>query len=390
MQAYWSILSLFFYLFLSALGMLYLNKLKSYGGLTVHSYSSKPYVWFLIAFWTIIATFRYVSNWTGGTDAPGYIEAYVNCHNPNLLDDHTLSDIAFYYYNYILRYITSDYHLYFALSYGFIAFAFIYFVTYFSRKENSAIPFIMVFYLYLRGFNTLRSNLAIALLLFSIVMLARSRIKTCILLLIICCLTHKMFFVYGLVIPFLLLFRNRNMNVKLFLIFGAVTYLLAGVFQIWFILFASSQDLGGAYAAYASKSLDSETGFAYVTAFGQILLALFLIVLYRKKVRKESARLMVISHDNRFHLLTLMCYFDFILIPFSYIMGIWRGDECLYLARITMWSYLLGIIFRNRTSSLRRIGSFITFIIFVSWLVFRINRTFEDSNLMPYFFGSIM
>lgn len=390
MQAYWSIPTLIFYLFLSALGMLYMRKLKSCGNLTIRAFSSKPYVWFLLVFWTIIATFRYVSLWTGGTDAPDYIDAFVNCHNPNLLDEHTLSDIAFYYYNYLLRFITSDYHLYFALSYGIIAFAFFYFITYFSRKENSVIPFIMVFYLYLRGFNTLRSNLAIAFLLLSIVMLARSRLKTCFILLVVSCLTHKMCFVYGLVIPFLLLFRNRNMNLMMFLLFIVVTYLLAGVFQLWFILFASSQDLGGAYAAYASRSLDSETGFAYVTAFGQLLLALFLIVLYRKKLRKESDQLMRTDHDKRLHLLTLMCYFDFILIPFSYIMGIWRGDECLFLARITMWSYLINLIFRNKSHVFRGFGSILVFFLFIAWLVFRFNRTYADSNLMPYLFGPLM
>lgn len=390
MHAYWSIPTLFFYLFLSAVGMLYVNKMKNDGNLSIQMFLSKPYVWCLIVFWTIIATFRYVSLWTGGTDAPSYIDAYVNCHNPNLLDDHTLSDIAFYYYNYVLRFITSDYHLYFALSYGFIAFAFFYFVSYFSRKENSAIPFIMVFYLYLRGFNTLRSNLAIALLLLSIVMLARSRTKSSLLLLVLSCLTHKICFVYGLVIPFLFLFRNRKINLLLFVVLISVTYLLAGMFQLWFILFASSQDLGGAYGAYASRSLESENSFAYVTAFGQLLLALFLIVFFRKKVRKESDQLQLRFHDNRLQLLTLICYFDFILIPFSYIMGIWRGDECFFLARITMWAYLINLLFRKKEQVYRRLGSFFILTLFLAWLVFRINRTYADSNLMPYIFGPLM
>ena len=85
---------------------------------------------------------------------------------------------------------------------------------------------------------------------------------------------------------------------------------------------------------------------------------------------------------KRIEIIYLICVFDFMLIPVNYIMNIWRGYEFFYVARLVMW----GEVIASSLIAKYRIVKLLIFAAFVAWMIFRVERTYEDSALMPYFF----
>ena len=110
------------------------------------------------------------------------------------------------------------------------------------------------------------------------------------------------------------------------------------------------------------------------------------ILVMRKKIGN--------GHDGKslwqLKIIWTICIFDFILIPINFIIGSWRGYEFFYLARIVMWGECLYQIGRMVKQRYRPMYSSILAILFISWMVFRINSTWQDSSLSPYIFQFLL
>ncbi len=91
------------------------------------------------------------------------------------------------------------------------------------------------------------------------------------------------------------------------------------------------------------------------------------------------------SDGEKIDFIRILCTYDIILIPVTYILGVWRGYEYLYIARLMLWAEIIMLI-KKRLPTGKRMFSIMVFVVFVGWMVFRQYNTWEDSGLMPYIF----
>lgn len=380
MSTHWSLSTLIFYLALAGLGCFCFRRTNLYSGKTL-LFDKYVFIWFFI--WTFVASFRMVTNKIGGTDTPNYIMFFEYCNNDIYWGwmNHAAADLIFKWINKIVRYISDDYHVYFIVIYSFMSLAYIYFLKRFSPKNTNYAPYVLTFFLFLRSFSSIRSNLAIAFISLALILLCEKRYRSAYVLAIASAFVHKSSALYALVVPFCHIFLRRDLSKKVVIALIIGSSLFATTVQSLFITTFADVDLNGAYASYASRSLG--TSFfdnAWKIAFEQMLLGLFCFLNSKKifnEMKKEEIGLEI-------KCIWLVCMFDLILIPMNYILSIWRSYEYFYLARIVMWGVILRIMLRNKTRFSRTLITAVVLVLFVAWMIFRINKTWEDTHLMPY------
>lgn len=385
----WSNTSLLLYIIMGIICWLCCHYAKKRERITgrVRKLNSIEYLPWIIS-WTILAVFRYVDSSIGGTDAPSYIKYFENCLE--MVDDNT--DIAFMWFNRIIRYITNDYHILFLVFYLFIIVALIVFINEFARCESSSIPLCILFYLYLRSFTSLRSNFAIAFLLFALVALHRKKYFWTILLAVLSIFSHVSAVAYVAFILFYYLYKERKIGLgKSLTIFGvafAIAMLVQNILRTGMFTFLANIS-SGAYLSYAQRFSPSEFLTNYsVSNLPQLGLFLMLII-FRKKIDKviENAEE---GDKSRIQFVRLMCYYDFFIVPIITLLSIYRGYEYFYLARLIMWGEVIQIIKKYVNSRSRRIVSVGFLIFFIVWMYGRIEATWASSHLMPYVFEPFM
>ena len=384
MHPYFSYPSLILYFVLALVGMScasHTRKSMAYNQSKTLSINSYAIAWLII--WSVIAIFRLVRDGIGGSDAIGYIEYFVKCKEVSGV--HTDADPMFKWINWILRSISSDYHILFTFIYPFFILSFISFVQRFSCKEFPAVSFLLIFFLFLRGFSSIRSNLAISFLLFALVFLAKEKKLWSLIFGCCACLTHKIAIVYFMVVPFCMIFKTNKIKMTYALAMVAICYVGAMFLRPYFVTFSQIVDLGGAYGSYA-EALMNDSVFSWVNDFGQMALGV-VMCLFSKRLRNEID---VIDKDRGNKVMSLLwtiCIFDFLMVPVNQLLGIYRGYEFLYLARLCMWGVILFVYTKRMSSSARKFVCTCAFMVFATWFVFRISRTYEDTCLMPYFFA---
>lgn len=392
-SVYWSLETLVFYLILALVGMWCMNYIKQ----DTMKFSFKntirnKYAIIWIGIWTFFATFRLVNWEIGGSDAPNYIYFFENCNISVYSSwmEHVGDDFIFKWINKSIRYMTADYHLYFALIYAFMTYASICFAKKFTKPEFNIAPYVLVFFLFLRSFSSIRSNLAIAFILIACVCFANNETRKAYVWAIASVFVHKASALFAFSIPFIHFFLRKDFNVKYTIILIIISSFLGTVFQGWFIQYTSEVDLSGAYGYYAARSLEGGGFFdnAWKIAFEQMFLA-FNVALNSKRINQYINAHFVEGDSKTLKVLWLLCMFDFILIPVNFILGIWRGYEYMYIPRIVMWGLLLQFYTQKDTNS-KIVMTTIFTIAFIAWMSFRIERTYEDTCLMPYIFEPLI
>ena len=391
-QPYWSWFSMVFYIVLGMMAVWALQQV--YVEKWINERESSAYadirIFIVVVIWTFFATFRLVASGIGGTDALGYIGIFDNCLDPVYVQNigAKSSDVVFVWINQIIRSCTSDYHVYFAIVYGFMAWASLSFVKMYMPKQISFAPFILAIFLYWRGFNTLRSNLAIAFLLVALMAMAEKKWIQTIIITLLAAFVHKVAMMYALIIPFCWFFRERQLRIYHIAAVIIGLSLFAGVFRNWFILYIGEQEAEAVYGAYASHTI--ETSFLdnyWKIAFEQLVLGAAMII-YNRRIQSIVEDYSDESYAWRMRVLWMACAFDLIMLPIAYILYVWRAYEILYMPRIVMWALILGFLLEDKSKSSKLVLNIGLLIIFVGWLIFRFYKMYASSSLMPYFFES--
>lgn len=342
-------------------------------------------VWGII--WVIVAVFRKVAFKLGGTDALNYIGFFEKCMHPNAESfySHFYNDICYRLVNQLTHILYPDYHVFFLVVYAFIVFSMMYFCGNYVLKKTNYAPFILLFYLFLRSFNTIRSNLAISVLMVACVFLLKRKYTIAFLVAIVSVLFHKSSALFAMVIPFCWYFRNKTISLKPALCLLVVSIVAVPILQIFAIDFITGQDIDGVYQSYISTNIGNSFWKAgWTIAFEQMLLGAFMLFSHRKMQRATKTN---DDLDNsRMKIIWNICIFDMLLIPINFGLRIWRGYEYFYVARLVMWGYLIYLWVSTCHHQIRPLINFLLVIAFVSWMIFRVYSTWEDSGLMPYVF----
>lgn len=348
---------------------------------------SWPYIVWLII-WVVFAVGRYVGPRIGGTDAPNYIRFFDVCLEPSYMGfewgNHI--DLLYALLNKAIRYLTDDYHILFLVIYAILVISYILVVNKLGLSTVSYVPLIFLVFIFIRGFSSIRSNLAAALILFSVVFFFEKRYRTCVVLAISSVFVHKMAFLYLLYLPVMWWFRNKKMSI----VNCAVLLVAMGVIGLvcQFILTTSNIDFfeSGSYSYYAGTSLGVSFFDNYwKIAFPQLLLFVA-IAIFNTPIQKFLQSLEGEAKDKGLFVYK-MSLFDISTIPATFILGIWRGYEFLCIFRLLMWGIVIEAICSGLGPRQKAGVRLIAGVLFIAWMVFRQYNTFEDTSLMPYIFA---
>lgn len=343
-----------------------------------------PYIlWFCI--WELFATFRLVQYPIGGADASAYARFFVNCFHPIGEWETNHIDIMYRLLNQCVRIFTDDYHVMFFAVYAIIIISYIVFIEEFRITEMSYIPLIILVYIYIRGFNTIRTNLGVACVLFALVAMHRKKTKTAFGFAIISCFFQVASALYAAII--LLYYLNKKKKVKIrYCAIGLISASFVAKLGQYIILNYQLPFLkNGAYRWYASTSSGQSFFDNYwKIAFPQIVMAGIYLIMY-KRLQKAKQKMKPDDKD-KVQFIEWAIAFDILTIPITFVLGIWRGYEYLYIARLMMWAYLIPIITRCFAKESRKYVIVGFSLMFIGWMIFRQYSTWEDSCLMPYIF----
>ena len=378
-------MSVAFYLILGLVAVWGMNNAKSDEIRTGFLASYKNiYLFSWWSIWVFFAVFRLVSPAIWGTDAPTYVNYFENCNSAYRTSwfDHVEGDLGFKWINKTIRFLNGNYHFYFLAVYGFMAYVYIAFLNTYTLKKSNWMPFILSFYLFLRSYNTIRSNLAIAIIALGCIFIIKRKWTWAYIIAFTSVFIHKSAIAFAMVVPFSHFFQEKKLSLKTIIFFILVSIMLRGTLQSFFIQYASVHELNGAYSYYANKSTgESFWANAWKIAFEQIALGAMMFLLKNKIGHGHDEK-----DSKRIHIIWCICVFDMMMIPMNFVLGIWRGYEFFYLARIIMWAECIYQLFKTATKDLKLIICVGVLIALAAWMCFRIYATYEDSPLLPSVF----
>ncbi len=337
-------------------------------------YYDKKIMFGLLCFMlSVVAALRYVSyGGIGGMDASTYEYMFLNPNSERL----TRLEEIFVFYTQFMATITSSPIIYRFFSYGIITMGYGIFLYNFCRsKKISVIPFILIIFIYLRSFNTMRTSMAIAVFTIGLVLLYKKRTYLAMVLIISTVFIHRMSILYVCFLPFYYMYKNYNFNTNkrifiFLIIYASLGYFLALKVQSYVLLFMSLSEND---VFYLTRSLNYSI-FSKIPLIFQHVLMLIALTFWNNKLPKTSS----------VHFLRLLVIFDIIIIPVSVIFGMWRALEYLYIPRLVMWSYLIPTIAKCYKKEYNLLINSSFFIIFSFWLLFRINQEWQPAGLLPY------
>ena len=94
-----------------------------------------------------------------------------------------------------------------------------------------------------------------------------------------------------------------------------------------------------------------------------------------------------IGHSKEILFLKVLCIFDIIVMPASVVVGFWRANEFLYVARLMMWGHVIYVNTIGMSRKIKLVFNLMVAGLFVAWLVFRIYSEWDDLKIMPYVIG---
>lgn len=355
-------------------------------------YKNKSYICWLL-FWTFIATFRCIEGGAGGNDAGAYYLYFLNSFDIHGYELTALelydSNLGFRWYNRILRLISDNQMYFLFVTHGIMLAFVIKFLDYFRFRKMSIVPFFLVVFWYIRGFCTIRSNLATAILLLSLIFLVDKRYKQSIVIAIISFLFHKMMIVYALFIPFYWYSQHKKITFKQIII--AILLLSLSTTLLTTYIFGGNvfgSEFSEHYSNYSDASM--EVGFFgnfWKIAFEQIILGVMLL-LFQKRIIIAASKMSSLEF-RKFQVIWYACLFDCLLIPICSAFGIWRGYEIFYIPRLVMWAILLKVL-EPRSVKLQVLYTILCIGLFYGWFLQRTSAEsfWKDTTLMPYVFNN--
>lgn len=390
----WDYGSAVFYLFLGIVGYLCINRERKQYYRTAKIDLISIIILFLV--WGIVAVFRYVgvkdSIILGGGDAPTYVDYFETCLSPYCKNIYSYrTELLFRLFTKVIRSFTNDYHVYFIIIYGFIMYSYIIFINEFDIKEYNKLPLIMLFFLYLQSFCAVRTHLTIAIMLLILVAVNRKRIVLSVIFAIISVFIQKSSLIYVVFPFFYQYYKKKNFSVKKAL-FLCTTGCLVGALGKQIILSGDVFGFDSVYANYVSSSSDVGYFVDYIKLIlEQVIIDVWMVILLNSKKMKTGYYRRISGNtdnfDKKMDMMKIMCYYDLMLIPVCYIMGIWRGQSYFFLPRLFMLGFIISSGEKIVTSTSRALYRLLCLLLILVWFIVRLITVYDVSNLMPYVFA---
>lgn len=382
--AYFDIWTVFLYTIVGILGCLFISNFK---GLPVVSYNyiyrrnrnkrERVFSFLFLFLYVFLAVFRKVSDGIGGADAQNYIENFNTILRDGGLDRTGTVELepGFQLLTRIVRSLTDEYKVYFFVCYGIIAYGYLKFIRNVCPCGGCYLPFILLMYPYFRGFNTMRTSLAIAFVLIGLTYLDKKKWLG-LAFLIISIFIHRVSLLFVMVWPYYVLLRkpigrlSRNMFV-IFSFAGVFLTFSVSLFLRKYIMLLSLVD--DTEISYMASVLDDSILMRWPLYLGPLLLFTAIFFLYDK-----------INWDRQTLFLRTLFIFDIWMIPAALVLGMWRFIEFFYLVRLSLWTVIIPILAGHKSYYNKLFVKSLAFVAFVAWLVMRVYKEWEATCVSPY------
>ena len=385
----WDYPSLFLYIGISFIGTMCIRKEKLKEKKNKVGIVNRYYFIFFIL-WTGLATFRYVGYYknivVGGMDAPMYKEFFEisrSATRQNFYSYHT--EIFFQLYTKLIRLFTDDYHVYFAISYGFIVFAYLVFIKEFKIAGSHSAALFMLLFVYLKSFCVFRTHLAIAIILISLVLIKKNKLLLACTMALTTPFIQRASIFFALFPLFYILFKRKMIDFKRGMLLVVVGMIIGVVAQRIVLTGGYSWMSGGAYLNYARASLSAGYAIDHVKLIIEQLLVIILMLCFNKDIEtiivKEKQR-----GNVALEFLRIVMIYDAMLIPISYVLNIWRGTDYFFLPRLIMLDVIIDVVGTRVTRNSKRIYRVCIYGLMLIWFIFRMSTIYDLSALMPYIF----
>ena len=388
-MVYWDWISVTFYITLGCIGSLCIKKVKKRELYSNHQISINNQwciIWFLS--WFLATVFRVVDVNIGGSDAINYVRYFQNCLEPlsNQNQYAVRADFGFRYICKCIRLFTSNYHIFFAIIYGIIICSIILLFNEFSFSSVNAIPYILIFYIHLLGFSSIRTSLSMAFLFIAIVFLKRKKSLECVIMCILSIITHKASILYASSLLFYKLFSRIKIKTRDIIIWMLATFVIGRMFQVFFLKFGNYLFDSEVYVKYIRSSVGvSFFQDFWKLALGQIMLLIMYLIFYKRvEVDMNQGNE---EDKKRYKMIKLFSIFDFMMISVCFLLNIWRGYQYFFFFRLMLWAEIFNIILKFFSKNSRRFVKYIFIIFVIIYLIFRISTMYDKSCLLPYKFN---
>lgn len=335
----------------------------------------------------LFAALRKVGSDLGGSDAAAYEDYFKHAtsfayHREN---PYNISEPVFFLYNFLFRKLTGNVRVFFFFTYAFIAASYLLFIRAYAKDTEVASPYLLLVFLYLKAFCTLRTSFSVACFLIALVVFKKHKLLSTPLF-FIPVFIHRMSLLYAILPIFYWFYRfvnKRTTVLERFLVYASclVCSVAGSILLREFIL--RFNVISGLDASYIESSGGLSLLGRYPMYFSFILLIILLRIYIPLSFSKQKSCALI--DDDLFFLFV----FDVIVFPASLIFGMWRANEYLYVSRLALWSVSFPLLVNLSFGKYKRILYPLFSAAFVLWLGFRLFSEWEALKIMPYlpFFG---
>lgn len=381
-RAYFSFWTCVLYVLVGILSAIFINGYMGNIGsgnviLSRKSHRQSRFYFILILFMLLfLAVFRKVTSQLGGADTLNYIYNFEYIFNGGLdRGNNTELEWGFQKITLLISYITDNYRVYFAFMYGIIVYGYMKFIKSRCPTGLSYIPFLLVMYLFLKSFNTMRTSVAISIMLIGLSYIDKSKWKS-LLIIVSSVLIHRVSLLFVFVWPVCIIMEKKlpNLTRNKFIIVTLAGIVLSYLVSLRFQGYAIEvQMFEGTDAYYIQKNVGQDYLMRYPMFLAQTVLFIMLVLNYNS-----------IKWDEKTSLLRSMFIYDLWVVPAALTLGMWRSVEYFYLARLSLWSVIIYAMTKYKTKREASLVKAIFFIVFIAWLVFRIYNECESARYSPY------
>lgn len=332
-----------------------------------------------ILLYTLLAVSRLVSIDIGGSDAIDYVENFKNILSGGLdRKNNAELEPGFLYFTRVIRIMTDSYKTYFFVVYGFISWGYVTFIKKNCPKGLCYIPFILLMYPFLKSFTSIRSSIAVGIILLGLTQIDNRKWLSLIILLS-SLLFHRMSLLFVLIWPFYFVMKgflekNSRMRFVVITLAGvAVTFVAATMVQQYVLIIGLFDDSTTNY--YLTASMGQNIFTRYPMFIGQLMLWGAVVVLFN-----------IIKWDKKSVLLRTLFVYDIWMIPVGLVLGMWRSIEYFYTVRLSLWCLCIFSFTRKQSKEIVVIMKTVAALLFIFWLYFRVYKEWDDAKLSPYIF----
>ncbi len=274
----------------------------------------------------------------------------------------------FYCILYVIRRVTSDYHIMFLVIYSVVTITTYYYLKEQYKYINTYAPLYYVLFYFLRSFSLLKFMLGLSFIMIGFVMMSKKKRFWAILMTVIGTLIHSSL-ALGLccIMVWIICEKGFFKNRKRIMIFIILSYFVLFIMGNYFRNIISAGEMN----SYLNTEL------TWINSNLTTILCGFFCLLFFKDIKNKPGY-------NPFILFLVI--FDVACIPIQNMLGFFRLHYIFILPRLCAWGYIFDVLNNKIKIKEKQFIYIIANLLVISWTIFRFIKTYEAANLMPYIF----